>query len=236
VRIALAKQFVDQALPSGGVSGSMLLASALERRHVEQPVITATVVVEQASYFFAYASSLAIAVAIARLHGQLHALVAWSALAFMAFAIALAAGALALARTTRPLSFLPGLRRAQRWLASADRRLTSSPPLLARTLAWQLAIVGLDGLTMWTLLRAVGAHAPLAGVYTSFMIASLARTFSIVPGGLGVFEGVSVVTLHQLGTPLAAALSAALLFRGVSYWLPMIPGFIASRRIRVASA
>lgn len=49
-------------------------------------------------------------------------------------------------------------------------------------------------------------------------------------GRLG--EGVAVVTLHQVGGPLAAALSATLLFRGVSCWLPMLPGFVASRRLR----
>ena len=64
------------------------------------------------------------------------------------------------------------------------------------------------------------------------MIASLARTLSILPGGLGVFEGVAVLTLHQIGAPVPAALSATLLFRGLSYWLPMIPGFIVSRRLR----
>jgi len=64
------------------------------------------------------------------------------------------------------------------------------------------------------------------------VVASLARTVSIVPGGLGVFEGVAVVTLNQIGVPLAASLSATLLFRGLSYWLPMIPGYIASRGLR----
>lgn len=77
-----------------------------------------------------------------------------------------------------------------------------------------------------------GVHAPIGGVFASFMIASLARTLGITPAGLGVFEGVGVLTLHQIGVPHAAALSATLLFRGLSYWLPMVPGFIASRKLR----
>ncbi len=232
VQAALAKLFVDQALPTFGISGSMLVASALEQRGLERSVIIATVVIEFATYYFAYALSLVVAIAIAGAPGELGAIVMWSALGFSVFAIALAAGALSLARRRRPLPNLLGLRRAQQWLSSADMRIVGDVRLLARALAWQLAIVGLDGLTMWTLLRAVGTHVAIAGVYASFMISSLARTISIVPGGLGVFEGVAVITLHQLGAPVAAALSAALLFRGVSYWLPMIPGFIASRRLR----
>ena len=232
VRIALAKLFVDQALPSGGVSGSLMLASALERRGLDRPLIIAMVVVELASYYLAYAISLAIAVVIAAAQGHAGAIVVWSAFAFVVFAVATAIVTITLARTSRVPPNVPGLRRAQRWLGVADRQLIRDRGLLARATGWQLAIVALDGLTMWMLLRALGTYAPLAGTFASFMIASLARTISIVPGGLGVFEAVAVLTLHQIGAPLAAALSATLLFRGVSYWLPMIPGFVASRRLR----
>ncbi len=232
VQIALAKLFVDQALPTGGVSGSLLLASALEGRNMERPLIVATVVIEQASYYLAYAISLALAVAIAYVQGHAGAIVVWTALGFVVLGLAGATGAIAMVHTSRILPSFLGLRRAQRWLSTADRRLTRDRRLLARATGWQLAIVALDGMTLWTLLAALGTDAPLAGTFASFMIASLARTISIVPGGLGVFEGVAVVTLHQIGAPLAAALSATLLFRGVSYWLPMLPGFVASRRLR----
>jgi Mg2+-importing ATPase len=232
VRIALAKLFVDQTLPSVGISGGVLLASALGRRGMTQRTVSATIVVDLASYYFAYAASLAIAIAIAGAAGHVGPMVIASALVFVAIAIGIALAIIALSRTTRRMPNLPGVRRAKRWLATADRRLTGDVRLLARAAAWQAAIVALDGATTWTLLRAVGVDAPVAGVFASFMIASLARTLSIVPAGLGVFEGIAVITLHGLGIPVAAALSATLLFRGLSYWLPMIPGFIASRGLR----
>lgn len=232
--IALAKLFIDQTLPSGGISGSALLATALERRGTPTPVVRSTVIVELASNYFAYALCLAVAIAIAALAGHAGSIIVVPALLFVAVAVGIGVGAIALSRATRPPG-LPGLRRAGRWVAGADRRLTGDPAVLARATGWQIAIVVLDGATTWTLLRAVGVHAPVAGVFASFMIASLARTISIVPGGLGVFEGVSVVTLNQLGVPVASALSATLLFRGVSYWLPMVPGFLASRRLQRSS-
>jgi Mg2+-importing ATPase len=232
VRIALAKLFVDQTLPSVGISGGVLLASALERRGEARPIVSATIVVDLASYYLAYAASLAIAIAIAGGAGHIGAVVIGPALVFVAIGVGIALGAIALSRKARRLPKLFGMRRAEQWLATADRRLTGNLRLLVRTTAWQSVIVALDGATMWTLLRAVGVDAPVAGVFASFMIASLARTLSIVPAGLGVFEGVGVLTLHQLGVPVVAALSATLLFRGLSYWLPMIPGFIASRGLR----
>ena len=64
------------------------------------------------------------------------------------------------------------------------------------------------------------------------MISTLLRTVGIVPGGLGTFEAASVLTLRVIGVPLATALAATLLFRGLSFWLPMVPGLIFSRQAR----
>jgi Mg2+-importing ATPase len=60
---------------------------------------------------------------------------------------------------------------------------------------------------------------------------SLLRTVGIVPGGLGTFEAASVWTLKVMGLPVAPALAATVLFRGLSFWLPMVPGLWISRRI-----
>jgi Mg2+-importing ATPase len=61
------------------------------------------------------------------------------------------------------------------------------------------------------------------------MVASLLRTVGFVPGGLGTFEAASVYTLNLAGVPVAEALSATLLFRGLSFWFPMAPGLVFSR-------
>ena len=63
------------------------------------------------------------------------------------------------------------------------------------------------------------------------MLSTLARTLGVVPGGLGVFEAVSVTTLKLIGVPVAAGLAATLLFRFFTFWLPMAPGVI-SRGVR----
>lgn len=231
VRIALAKLFVDQTLPSLGISGSVLLASALDRRGFDKPVAAATVVVELASYYFAYALGLSVAVTIAAATGYAATVVVAAAFASAMIAIGVGIGAILLSRSTR-VPNVRGIRRVAQWLTCADPVLTGNVGLLTRALAWQLAVIALDSTTLWVLISALGVHAPIAGVFASFMIASLARTVSIVPGGLGVFEGVAVITLNQVGVPVAASLSATLLFRGLSYWLPMIPGFIALRGLR----
>lgn len=57
------------------------------------------------------------------------------------------------------------------------------------------------------------------------------RSICVTPGGLGVFEGAAVTTLHWAGVPLPMALSATLLFRGLSFWAPMLPGLLVARTV-----
>jgi Mg2+-importing ATPase len=230
-RVALAKLFMDQALPTGGISGNALVSSALEHKGVPHPAATAAIVIELAAYYFAYALSLLAALAVAAAEGHATRVLLVTALGFAIVTVATGIGILALSRTSRSFDRVPLLRRAQRWISAADRSLTGNHSLLMRAIRWELAIVILDSSTLWVLIHALGVHASIGGVFASFMISSLARTVSIVPGGLGVFEGAAVITLKQVGVPVEVGLSAALLFRGLSYWLPMLPGFAVSRRL-----
>jgi Mg2+-importing ATPase len=62
--LGLAKLFADQALPSAGVSSSVLVARALEERGLPQPAVRAAVLVNIASYHLAYVIALTPALAI----------------------------------------------------------------------------------------------------------------------------------------------------------------------------
>jgi len=57
-----------------------------------------------------------------------------------------------------------------------------------------------------------------------------AAAVSVLPGGVGAFEVGSVVLLRVLSIPLEAALTATLLLRGLTLWLPMLPGLWLARR------
>jgi Mg2+-importing ATPase len=233
--LSLAKLFADQALPSAGLSSSILIAKALEQRQLPTPAVKASVLINVASYHLAYVLALLAALAIVALRGESNALIAITSVLFLAFSIALSGAVLALVgrpheRLAQRLDRLPAVRTTFNYLAGADGRLVRSPRLLTETIALQEAIILLDAATVWILILALGERASVTGVFASFMIASLFRTMGIVPGGLGTFEVTSVLMLRMVGVDLAAALSATLLFRGLSFWLPMVPGYWFSRR------
>ncbi len=54
---------------------------------------------------------------------------------------------------------------------------------------------------------------------------------SPTPQGIGVVEGVMALVYTSLGVPAATAVLAALTFRGLAFWLPLLIGFFLLRRV-----
>jgi Mg2+-importing ATPase len=231
--LSLAKLFADQALPSAGISGSIIVSRALEHRGLPSTVARAVVLINIASYHAGYTVALSAALVILEWSGHAALFIVLSALLFIIFAVTVTSGVIGLAgdenRLAARIQRFPPLRASVAYIQGADSRLIRSPKVLAIASALQIAIIALDSSTMWVLLRSLGAHPTVTGVFASFMIASLVRTIGIVPGGLGTFEATSVLTLAMTGITVPVALSATLLFRGLSFWLPMLPGLWMSR-------
>jgi len=241
LELAFAKLFTDQALPSAGLSSSIFIAKALEQRQLPTSAVRAAVLVNIASYHFAYVAALVAALAMLQGRGNANAFVIGTALLFLLFSLGLSVAVLALSGqrhvwATGRWQKIPGLSAILDFLSGADVRLVRNPRVLAEAIGLQSAIVLLDAATVWTLIQALGVTASPSGVFVSFMVASLFRTMGIVPGGLGTFEATSVLMLRMAGIDVAVALSATLLFRGLSFWLPMLPGYWCSRRLLVAGA
>jgi P-type Mg2+ transporter len=235
-RLSLAKLFVDQALPSIGMSGAVVVTQALEARGQPRPAVLATIAVDLASYFAAYVLSLAVALTMLVGSGQASALIVAVAILFFVVGTSLAVAILSLSGRipgawTSHLLRLPGIGRGVALLQQAEPHLARNPGVLVRATVLQLMIVALDAATMWVLVGALGTKAHPGAVFASFMISSLLRTVGFMPGGLGVFEAASVATLALAGIPVPVGLSATLLFRGLSFWLPMLPGLAFSRRL-----
>jgi uncharacterized protein (TIRG00374 family) len=235
-QLSLVKLFMDQALPSAGISSTVFVAKALRQHRIPRSVVAAGMVLNIASYHIAYIICLVAALTVTTARGHSEVVIMMASMVFLLFAIGLVAAVIAISagRAKKQAAFverIPVVRSAMEFLTDADARLTQNLRLLAETSFWQVVIFLLDAATMWVLILALGKHASVKGVYASFMISSLLRTMGIVPGGLGTFEATSVVTLRMVGVAIPVALSATLLFRGLTFWLPMLPGFWLSRKI-----
>jgi uncharacterized protein (TIRG00374 family) len=214
----------------------VFVAKSLQRHGIPRGVVAASMVLNLASYHVAYIVCLLAALAMTTAAGHSSVVVLAISVTFLLFAVGLVVAVMSISagkgrKQAAWLERVPVVRNAMQFLKDADADLTQNLRLLAETSAWQVVIVLLDAATMWVLILALGKHAPMKGVYASFMISSLLRTMGIVPGGLGTFEATSVLTLRMIGVGIPVALSATLLFMGLTFWLPMLPGLWLSRKI-----
>ncbi len=81
--------------------------------------------------------------------------------------------------------------------------------------------------------RAVHAAVPWHGVLLAYGAAQVVGSFPVVPGGLGIVEGSLAVILAAYGAGQVPALSAAITFRIVNFWLAIVVGWLAVALIAV---
>lgn len=232
--LALTKQFTDQVIP-GGLTGSVVAIHGFRRRGVSEGIATETVVVPFVAYYAAYTLAVAGALTILWLSDVLNTIIVSLAVGFAALAIVVPGTILWLhaqpgKRLPRWVRKIPGVKRLSSEIRAVPRDAFRGPLLLAETTGLALAVFIAHATTLWCALVAVGAPTPAAPVFACYMIAAVASSVGITPGGLGTFEGTSVAMLHAFGVPVEAALAATLILRGFTFWLPMLPGLWLARR------
>lgn len=89
------------------------------------------------------------------------------------------------------------------------------------------AVWGCDFLCLVCSFGAVRAAIPWDGVLLAYGVAQVLGTLPIVPGGIGIVEGSLAVLLAAYGAGRVPAVSAALVFRVVSFWLAIAAGWVS---------
>lgn len=233
-RLTFAKHFADQVVPTAGLSGNVLLVDRLVNLGVPRSNAVAALLLQIIAYYLSYALGALWVLVVLWWKSRMSLLLSGAVLVFLVIAIAI------------PLLVLwlhwRGQEKIPKWISKwskaenffelvgeAPGELVRDPVLIAIVTALNLGVFVADALTMQTCLLALGVHAPLSAGYVAFMIASIAVILGPIPMGLGSFEAVSIAMLRLFGVPFEAGLSATLLFRGFTLWLPLFPGGILLR-------
>lgn len=238
VPLGVAKLFSDQALPSGGMSGTVFLVASLNRRGISTPLCMAILLVSLVAYYLSYLLAALASIALLWFYHDLHAWIVAVTAVFCIVAVAIPAGALWLRRCKKQslpgvLMRIPGLTALLNALGDAPAYLLQKSELFIKTTLLQGTIFLLDAYTLNVMLYAIGQDASFLVVFPSFVVASMVATLGPVPLGLGTFEATCVAMLSMLGIRLEAAFTATLLLRGFTLWLPMFPGlWLAKRELR----
>jgi uncharacterized protein (TIRG00374 family) len=236
LRVRLAMIFANEAVPSAGLAGSAVAIRGLANQDIPSNIVVTAIVAGVMTTYAAGAIALLATIVLLQPYHRLsqHVLIGG-----IVMSAAVVAGFIAFTwrRATIAPRLRTGLRRMPRvaaaldTIASAPIGVLHSASFWSRAVALQLAVILLDSSTLFVLLTALGTRPEPVAVFGSFMIATAATGAIPLPGNLGAFEAALVAILHVFGFRIEPALAAALLLRGFTVWLPLIPGLWYSRRL-----
>lgn len=127
------------------------------------------------------------------------------------------------------------LRRTMPTLREALPRLldlVTSPAKLAQALIGTLLLNACYVAALWFAVRAFGGSADVIAVAVVYLAGAGVASMAPTPGGLGAVELALSTGLAATGMPSAAAVSAVLLFRIATFWLPVPVGWLAFHHLQ----
>jgi uncharacterized protein (TIRG00374 family) len=101
-----------------------------------------------------------------------------------------------------------------------------------------LAVIGAAGFwafsigVLWASFHSLGIHVPLAVVVQGFFLGMVANLFPLAPAGVGAVDAGMIGAFVLFGLPEATVFPAILIFRLVSFWMPIPPGVVAFFQLR----
>jgi len=227
--VQVASSFANRLTPAS-LGGIGLNIRYLERAGLDRPAAVAAVAVNTAAGALVHVLGLLVAVALIGRAGvgAAHLPKAWPVL--VALAAVLAAGGLLLWSPLGRQRLVAPTVRAGRELSGVLRR----PGKAAQLFGGSAGVTLTYALTLACCLEAFHAHVPLVSTVAVYLAAAAVASASPTPGGLGAMEAALVAGLTAVGAPTGPAVAGVLAFRLLTYWLPILPGWLAYRALRAA--
>jgi len=106
----------------------------------------------------------------------------------------------------------------------AGRLVKSKRINILAPLFFQLGKFIFDAVAIYFIFWAFNFHMHIGAVMTGYVMARLFGMVSFLPGGVGVVEGGLVLMYTGFGAPLEVAFAVSMIFRAMSFWLPLPVG------------
>lgn len=109
--------------------------------------------------------------------------------------------------------------------------MAARPALLAGIIGIALTGHAVELTVLAAIFQAFAVPASLTVVIAGYAMTSLFKVVSPTPSGIGVVEGLVPLVYVSLGVPAAEATLITLAFRGLTFWIPFVVGFLLLRRL-----
>lgn len=106
------------------------------------------------------------------------------------------------------------------------------PGRVLRIVLWAVVGQGANLLAFYLILRSLGRPATTGHLLAGYGVTNMITLVSPSPQGIGFTEGSTVALFSSLGEPMEQAVAISLAHRGVTFWMPLLAGFLVARRLR----
>jgi uncharacterized protein (TIRG00374 family) len=223
--IQISGGLVNRLLP-GGLGGLGINALYLKKRGNTLPVATAVVAINNFLGFIGNGLLLAVTLSIVPLQvSVVHVQhISWRLLAFFMVIILLISFYLFKSKNlNRRLQ--SSLIEVSKYLLLAARR----PGKSILALLSSCALTSLHSTALFLVMQSVGIDSSWAVALIAVSAGSIVGATIPTPGGLGGAEAGIAAALVAFHVSSADAVAVALIYRGLTYWVPLLPGYAALR-------
>ncbi len=106
-------------------------------------------------------------------------------------------------------------------------QIAAKPTRLLLAFAASLLTTVTYGLILYSSMLAVNVHLSMLQIFLALTVSVLAIVITPTPGGLGGVELGLAAVLTAMGVEAHQAVSTTIIYRFMTYWLPIVPGFWA---------
>ena len=112
----------------------------------------------------------------------------------------------------------------------------SNPLKMLALFGGSLAITMSYVFALWYSIAAFGGGLGFVAVTAVYLTGSALAQVAPTPGGIGAAEAALIAGLTAFGLDAAVAVPAVFLFRVATFWLPILPGYLAYKRLEAVGA
>ena len=233
--LAVEQLTVNQMIPTGGVAGNVIVVKAMKRLGLPTPIAMEVFFIETLSNYISLSVVTFLSVVILWWYHNITPIIV--SLISIFFVVEVVIVCLIWAAFNHQRLYLPTWIKKRTLIArmlsameNVSGKRVFSIELLIQAGLLRIGVFFLDALTIFAIMRSLGIESSLIISFVALVIATVAGTITLLPGGVGGFEAGSIGILNLLGIPLEAAIATIIIFRVLSLWIPLIPGTILAKK------
>lgn len=254
-RITLELNFVNHILPSGGVSGISYFGIRMKSENVSTAKSTFVQAMKFLLLYISFLPILVVGLLLLAIRGHTNNLIlVLSSSIITAVILGTLAGMYIIESRSRISSFLTWFTKAINWLVhlvrpkypetikieraqEAFNELHENYKVIKhnwRQLQAPLFFTTIANLTevaaVYVIYIAFGQFVNVGAVILAYAVANFAGLISVLPAGVGIFEGLMTAVLTATGIPAALSIPVTIMYRVCSMFVQLVPGYVLYQR------